>query len=54
VAVGRPLVDMPLFLTAERYVYVPLEPTYLAACRGRPGFRRNVIEQVSPGTEPAL
>lgn len=31
VAVGKPLPEMPLFLEAERYVPVPLEPTYDAA-----------------------
>ena len=31
VAVGRELPDMPLFLTPERYVNVPLERTYLEA-----------------------
>jgi len=35
-AVGRPLIDMPLFLTPERYVNVPLESTYTAAYRGIP------------------
>jgi hypothetical protein len=45
VAVGRPLIDMPLFLTAERYVNVPLEPTYRAAYQGMPEFWRNVLEQ---------
>lgn len=44
-AVGRVLIDMPLFLTTERYVNVPLEPTYLAAFRGMPRFWRDVLEQ---------
>ncbi len=35
-AVGRPLTDMPLFLTPERYINVPLEPTYTSAYRGVP------------------
>jgi hypothetical protein len=48
VAVGRPLIDMPLFLTPERYVNVPLEPTYRAAYQGMPEFWRNVIEQAPP------
>jgi hypothetical protein len=38
VAVGQRLIDMPLFLTAERYVNVPLEATYRAAYRGMPRF----------------
>jgi hypothetical protein len=33
-AVGRELIEMPLFLNEERYVNVPLEETYLAAYRG--------------------
>ncbi len=48
VAVGRPLIDMPLFLTAERYVNVPLEPTYRAAYQGMPEFWRDVLEQDPP------
>jgi hypothetical protein len=44
VAVGRPLIDMPLFLTAQRYVNVPLEATYRAAYQGMPEFWRDVIE----------
>jgi hypothetical protein len=51
VAVGRPLIDMPLFLTAERYVNVPLEPTYQAAYAGMPAFWRNVIELGRRDTE---
>jgi hypothetical protein len=43
-AVGRPLIDVALFLTPERYVYVPLEPTYQTAYRGMPEYWRNVIE----------
>jgi hypothetical protein len=44
VAVGQRLIDMPLFLTPERYVNVPLEPTYLAAYRGMPEFWRHILE----------
>ncbi len=44
VAVGMPLIDMPVFLDSGRYVNVPLEPTYEAAYRGIPGFWREVIE----------
>ena len=51
-AVGKPLIDMPLFLTAERYVNVPLEPTYLAAYRGMPEFWRDVLEGRSPPQSP--
>jgi hypothetical protein len=44
-AVGHPLIDMPLFLTAERYVNVPLETTYQAAYIGMPEFWREVLER---------
>jgi hypothetical protein len=44
VAVGRALIDMPLFLNSERYVNVPLERTYQEAYRGVPAFWRGVIE----------
>jgi hypothetical protein len=43
-AVGRELIDMPLFLTAEGYVNVPLEATYRAAYRGVPRKWREVLE----------
>jgi hypothetical protein len=41
---GRTLPDMPLFLTPEHYINVPLECTYLAAWRGLPERWRRVIE----------
>jgi hypothetical protein len=43
VALGRPLPDMPLFLTPEHYVNVPLEATYLAAWRGVPERWKHVM-----------
>jgi Protein of unknown function (DUF4058) len=43
-AVGDVLADMPLFLDAEAYVYVPLEATYLAAWEGVPQRWRKVLE----------
>jgi hypothetical protein len=43
-AVGRAMIDMPLFLTPERYVNVPLEATYQAAYRGVPRRWRAVLE----------
>ena len=43
-AVGRDLIDMPLFLTEEMYVNVPLEATYRAAYRGVPKRWRDVLE----------
>jgi hypothetical protein len=51
IAVGQLLIDMPLFLTADRYVSVPLELTYQEAYRGMPEFWRNVIEHGSPPAE---
>ncbi len=42
-AVGRPLIDMPLFLTPDAHVNVPLEPTYQAAFRGVPRRWRDVL-----------
>ena len=48
-AVGAPLPEMPLFLSSDRYVNVPLEPTYHEAYRGMPGFWRDVIEGREPG-----
>ena len=38
VAVGDPLPDMPLFLTRQVYLPVPLEATYLAAWEAVPDF----------------
>jgi len=42
--VGRPLTDMPLFLTPDDYVNVPLEATYVAAYRGVPRKWRDVLD----------
>ena len=54
VAVGKPLIDMPLFLTAERYVNVPLEPTYRSAYAGMPEFWRDILEgKVPPNSDTA-
>ncbi len=44
VAVGDLLPDMPLFLTPEDYVAVPLEATYQDAWRGVPKRWRSVLE----------
>ena len=43
-AVGRTLIDMPLFLEPEFYINVPLEATYQAAYRGVPRRWRVVLE----------
>jgi len=53
IALGQTLIDMPLFLTAQRYVNVPLESTYMEAYRGMPEFWRNVIEQRPTDPGPA-
>ena len=42
-AVGDTLPEMPLFLTPEVYVPVPLEATYRAAWEGVPEFWRDVL-----------
>jgi len=47
-AVGATLAEMPLFLRPDRYVNMPLEPTYQAAYRGMPAFWREVLEGRSP------
>ena len=43
-AVGTELPDMPLFLSTEGYINVPLEATYRAAYEGVPERWRRVIE----------
>jgi hypothetical protein len=45
VKVGDVLPDMPLFLTSDEYVYVPLEKTYESAWEAVPDFWRNEIEK---------
>jgi hypothetical protein len=44
-AVGATMPDMPLFLTPERYVNVPLEETYMAAYRGVPRRFKQILER---------
>lgn len=48
VGVGRVLPEMPLFLQTDRYINVPLEPTYQGAFEGLPQFWRNVLEGQPP------
>ncbi|MDA1016801.1 MAG: DUF4058 family protein [Planctomycetota bacterium] len=43
-AVGGHIVDMPLFLTPDRYINLPLQTTYAGAFRGMPAFWRDVLE----------
>jgi hypothetical protein len=45
VAVGSLLPNMPLFLSPDRYVNVPIESTYQAAYRGLPAFWRKILEE---------
>jgi hypothetical protein len=47
--VGFALTEMPLFLHPERYINVPLEPTYEATYRGVPSFWRDVLEKRREG-----
>ncbi len=47
-AVGTTLPEMPLFVRPDRYISVPLEPTYQAAYRGMPAFWRDVVEGQAP------
>jgi hypothetical protein len=42
-AVGEPIPRMPLFLTRENYVDVPLEETYMAAWQDVPAPYQNVL-----------
>lgn len=42
--VGDSFPTMPLFLTPENYVHVPLEQTYAGAYAGFPGYWKKVIE----------
>lgn len=44
IAVGQTLPEMPLFLTEERYINVPLEATYQAAYEGVPGKYRKILD----------
>ena len=44
-AVGRTLLEMPLFLEPEIYINVPLEETYTAAYRGVPQRWKRVLEE---------
>src|SRR5262245_32824947 len=42
-AIGDRLPEMPLFLTPEVYVPVPLEPSYQSAWEGMPAYWRDVL-----------
>jgi hypothetical protein len=44
-AVGDPIPDVPVFLTPDHYVELPLTTTYAAAFRGMPEYWREVLER---------
>ncbi len=44
-AVGSTLIDMPIFLTQDHYINVPLERTYMEAWQGRTTRWREVIDK---------
>jgi hypothetical protein len=43
-AVAEALPEIPLFLSADVYINLPLEPTYAMAFRGLPEYWRGVLE----------
>ena len=47
IAVGQPIPEMPLFLTPEHYINVPLEETYQSTWRGVPQRWKREIEVVT-------
>jgi Protein of unknown function (DUF4058) len=53
VAVGDALPEMPLFLTPESYVPVPLEATYQTAWEDMPAFWRDVLTTPPETTDEA-
>lgn len=48
-AVGEPLPDIPLFLTPDVYVEIPLDATYQATYEDVPPAVREVVEAPPPG-----
>jgi hypothetical protein len=44
-AIGDPVPNLPVFLTADHYVEMPLAATYAAVIRSIPRERREIIEQ---------
>jgi Protein of unknown function (DUF4058) len=50
-AVGHELIDMPLFLSRERYVNVPLEATYRGAFGAMPDFWRETLNRAGQNGE---
>ncbi|MHB1421708.1 MAG: DUF4058 family protein [Gemmataceae bacterium] len=52
IAVGDALPDMPLFLTPDTYIPVPLEATYCSAWKVFPSPWREVVETPPPSGQP--
>lgn len=52
VAVGQSLRDMPLFLTSQVYVPIPLQATYEAAWADVPSYWRDVLTAAGPTEGP--
>ena len=48
VAVGDELPDMPLFLSSETYILVPLQQTYSSAWRRVPAFLQEILADGKP------
>ena len=44
IAIGQTLPEMPLFLSKDRYINVPLEATYQAAYEGVPRLYRKILD----------
>ena len=51
VAVGAALPEMPLFLRPDRYINLPMEPTYQTTYRGVPAFWRDVLEGIDQAAD---
>lgn len=51
ITVGDALPEMPLFLSAEVYVLVPLEATYQSAWDGMPAYWRDVLSTAPASNE---
>ena len=47
-AVGDSLPEMPLFLTDDIYVPIPLDATYLSAWEAVPDYWRDVLDTPAP------
>ncbi len=47
IAVGATLTSMPLFLSREHYILLPLEQTYMQAWPGMPARWQEVITRTS-------